>query len=170
MLSLLAYGKYIALNTSNAGSTHWSTDKKILYYHGKPIIIQRFQKMISDIIYEAEQILWEELIWTKSKDRFIISFDEIVDDVIFIKRGISFVSRSSNGFTDGLKWMLTRMSRHREGKMLLEDGDWNIRLVRRYIKKIDIFFELLLLAVHITGGQPARGSEITSVRYQNGFL
>ena len=170
MISLLAYGKHIALNTSNAGSTHWSTDKKILYYHGKPIIIKRFQKMISDTIDEAEQMLWEELMWTRASDRFVVPLDEIVDDVTFTKRGISFINRSSNGFADGVKWMLARMSRHEKGKAMREKGSWHIRQVRRYIKKIDSFLELLLYVVHTTGGQPARGSEITSVRYQNGFL
>ncbi|KAL2350057.1 hypothetical protein BJ546DRAFT_810284, partial [Cryomyces antarcticus] len=36
MISLLAYSKSIALNTSNAGSVQWSLDHKILHLHGRP--------------------------------------------------------------------------------------------------------------------------------------
>lgn len=111
MISLLAYGKHKALNTSNAGSTHWSADKKILYFHGKPIVIQRFRKMISDVMDEAEKMLSEELMWAKPQDRFIVPLDKIVDDVTFTKRGISFASGPSNGFNDGVKWMLNQMSK-----------------------------------------------------------
>jgi superfamily II DNA helicase RecQ len=170
MISLLAYGRYIAFNTSNAGSTHWSADKKILYFHGKPIIIQRFRKMIGDVIDEAEQILWKELMWAKPQNRFVVPLDKIMDDVTFTKRGISFANRPNNGFNDGIKWMLNQMSKQKNGGNMRKDGNWNIRQIRRYIRKIDAFLELLLLLVHTTAGQPARGTEITSVRHQNGFL
>jgi len=165
MISLLAYGRYIAFNTSNAGSTHWSADKKILYFHGKPIIIQRFRKMIGDVIDEAEQILWKELMWAKPQNRFVVPLDKIMDDVTFTKRGIFFANRPNNGFNDGIKWMLNQMSKQKNGGNMRKDGNWNIRQIRRYIRKIDAFLELLLLLVHTTAGQPARGTEITSVRH-----
>ena len=56
-LSLLAYGKHVALAASNAGNAYWSKDKKIFYLHGRPIYISRFRKMAQDIVAEAEQML-----------------------------------------------------------------------------------------------------------------
>ena len=47
---------------------------------------------------------------------------------------------------------------------------WRARLVRSYLRRTDRFLELLLLAIHITGGQPARGTEITGLRHRNGLL
>ena len=170
MISLLAYGKYVAFNTSNAGSTQWSADKKILYFHGRPIIIQRFLKMTGLVMDEAEKMLWDELMWTGKEDRFIVPLDKIVDDVTFTKRGISFASRPSNGFNDGIKWMLNQMGKHENGRKLRKNKNWDVRYIRRYLRKIDVFLELLLLLVHTTAGQPARGTEITSVRHRNGFL
>jgi uncharacterized membrane protein YgcG len=35
---------------------------------------------------------------------------------------------------------------------------------------MDAFLELLLFAMHTTGGQPARGTEITTIRFRNGFM
>jgi len=42
--------------------------------------------------------------------------------------------------------------------------------VRRYLRKIDRFRELLLFYIHLTGGQPARGTEMTTLRFKNGYL
>jgi hypothetical protein len=41
--------------------------------------------------------------------------------------------------------------------------------VQKYLQKLDRFRELLLFYVHVTGGQPARGTEITTIRFQNSF-
>lgn len=43
-------------------------------------------------------------------------------------------------------------------------------VVQKYLREVDRFPELLLFCIHITGGQPARGSEITTIRFRNGFL
>jgi hypothetical protein len=61
MLSLLAYSKFIALNTGNAGSIQWEPDQSIMYLHGRPIVIERFQQMVRKVITEAETLLWERL-------------------------------------------------------------------------------------------------------------
>jgi len=41
-------------------------------------------------------------------------------------------------------------------------------MVRIHLQRIARFLELLCLAVHLTGGQPARGSELLSIRWRNG--
>jgi len=60
MISLLAYGKAIALNHNNPGSVFWSKDKKTVYLHGRPIVIERFQRMVRNAITEAERMLLQE--------------------------------------------------------------------------------------------------------------
>lgn len=170
MISLLAYGKSIALNTSNAGSVQWSVDKKVLYLHGRPIVIERFRRMVREVVKEAERVLWEELMWTGPEGRVSIPLDKLADDVTFTKRGISFVSKSSNGLAGGLDWMIDRMLTSDEGRKMRTDGVWNARRIRRYLRKVDRCLELLLFSTHTTYGQPGRGTEITTVRHQNGFL
>jgi len=66
--------------------------------------------------------------------------------------------------------MVDRMRASEEGRKMRVNGVWNARLIRRYVRKVDKFLELLLFVTHTTAGQPARGTEITTVRYQNGFL
>lgn len=206
MLSLLAYGKHVALNTGNEGSTSWSADRRTFYLHGRPIVISRFQQMARGVVDDAEELLWRELMWEEGgpKERFAVALEDIVDDVTFTKLGVSFVSQKGNGLSEGLRWMLERMARSGSGRKMIRrlaaagneeegggeggedggDGDggaagrsgqavgtsWRVRRVRTYLRRVDRFLELLLLAAHITGGQPARGTEITGLRHRNGLL
>ena len=92
MLSLLAYGKHIALNHGNAGAVLWSRDGKEMAIRGMPIRLTQFQKMVHDVVREAEDMLWRKLMWTKYRERVEIPLDKLTDDVTFTKRGISFVN------------------------------------------------------------------------------
>jgi hypothetical protein len=58
--------------------------------------------------------------------------------------------------------MLTRAATT-EGALQLKraDGQWSVRVVRGYMIQMDRSLELLLFSVHVTSGQPGRGSEIT---------
>ena len=170
MINLLAYSKSIALSASNEGMVHWGPDRKWLTLRGRRLVIERWKRMVQEAVDEAERLLWEEVMWMRREDKFIIALDKIVDDVTFTRRGISFVSKSSNGFSGGLDWMIERMLVSSEGQKMRKNGGWNVRFVRRYLQKIERFLEMLLFITHMTAGQPARGSEITTARYKNGFL
>jgi hypothetical protein len=67
--------------------------------------------------------------------------------------------------------MLTRAMTTEGGLRLKRaDGQWSIKAVQRYLRQVDRFLELLLCSVHVTPGQPGRGSEITTIRHRNGIL
>ncbi|EOA84444.1 uncharacterized protein SETTUDRAFT_72551, partial [Exserohilum turcica Et28A] len=63
-------------------------------------------------------------------------------------------------------------ARSKEGGMRLQtlDGRWRGKRVGQYLRQVDWFLELLLFCVHVTSGQPGRGSEITTIRHHNGLL
>jgi hypothetical protein len=44
---------------------------------------------------------------------------------------------------------------------------WSPKAVQDYISRVDSFLERLLLLVHVTSGQPARGTETLSLRHVN---
>jgi superfamily II DNA helicase RecQ len=170
MISLLAYGKNLALNHGNAGAVLWSKDGKTMSLRGKPIVVAQFTKMIHNVIGEAEYMLWQKLMWTRNAQRFEIALDKLEDDVTWTKRGVSFIGNQHNKLDDNRKWMLQRAQSDKIGRKMFVDGVWVMGQVRAYLREIDKFRELLLLVVHLTGGQPARGTEITTVRFKNGFL
>ncbi|KAF4546948.1 Orsellinic acid-like protein [Elsinoe fawcettii] len=173
MLSLLAYGKSIAMKFSNAGMIQWSPDKQTMSIGGRPILMNRFKAMIDKVIMQAETTLWYNLMWEDagSSSRFEVPLEDIEDDVTFSKRGYSFVDNKTNGLTDGRTWMLEKMLKSVRGRSLWrKDYTWDIRRVKGYLQAVETFLRSLLFAVHVSGGQPARGPEITSLRFKNGFL
>ena len=165
VLSLLAYGKHIAMSSGSSGNTSWSADGRTVYLHGRPIVLARFGAMVREAVADAEGVLWSELLW--AADRFTVAMDRIVDDVSFTKRGVSFVSGDDNGLDGKLAWMLRRAL---DKTALFRQGTWQAREVRRYVRRVDAFLELLLFAMHTAGGQPARGTEVTTMRHRNGFM
>ncbi|KAL5371657.1 hypothetical protein DPSP01_014102 [Paraphaeosphaeria sporulosa] len=171
-LSLLAYGKHIAFAEGNSGNAYWSKDKTTFYLHGQPIRLNLFRSMAQDMVTEVEQMLWEELLWvTEAADRFSVKLKQLVDDVTFTRRGEFFGKHRSNGLADKLEWMLNQVERSEEGKKLQTvQGSWDAHQVRRYLRLVEQFLTLLMVCVHVTSGQPGRGSEITSMRFRNGLL
>ncbi|KAK5162702.1 uncharacterized protein LTR77_011237 [Saxophila tyrrhenica] len=170
MLSLLAYGKSVAMSHNNAGMISFSLNRTVMNFRGKPINLKKFSRMVQDVIAKAEDRLWGELMWTKRDDRFEIPLESLVDDVTFTKRGVSFITHGENGLTDKRQWMLEQAFAHAQEKKLRRGDSWAKLAVRQYLREIDRFRELLLFCVHVTGGQPARGSEITTVRFRNGYM
>ena len=169
-LSILAYGKSIAMNHSNAGSVSWSTDRTEMSYKGRPISVARFGAMIRGVIDEAERKLWEDLMWTTTQEeRFEIPLEKLQDDVTWTRRGVSFVDNANNGLQNKREWMIKRALSAAGGKNMWKQGVWSRVEVQKYLRKLDRFRELLLFCVHVTGGQPACGTEITTIRFRNGF-
>ncbi|KAK3935636.1 hypothetical protein QBC46DRAFT_346420 [Diplogelasinospora grovesii] len=56
---------------------------------------------------------------------------------------------------------------HGHEKWLLNRAKWRGQAVKDYLALINQFLETLLLLIHITGGQPARGTELLTIQYYN---
>jgi hypothetical protein len=127
--------------------------------------------MAQSIESELEEKFWQ-LCWVDDvAERFSIDLSRIEDYITFTTRGKSFVTTPGNHLSDRLAWMLRR-ARGTEGGMRLQtsDGRWRGKRVREYLRQGDRFLELLLGCVHIESRQPARGSEIVTIRHRNGLL
>jgi hypothetical protein len=188
MVSLLSYAKFISLRTpsSIASSMWWSQDQQTFFIKGRPVELERFCAMAQGIVADAKCLLWEELLWVKKKeDQLSENLAKIQDDVTITQRGASFLPPSR--LQEGRDWMLKQLSSVPAAQLLYhnqlqlqqqnaacavqETGvQWKEQEVQKHLRRVDRFLELLCLAVHITGGQPARGSELLSVRWRNGAL
>jgi hypothetical protein len=171
MISLLAYGKYLAMNHGNAGAIFWEKEDKVMQLHGMRIVMDKFKAMVGRSITDAEDLLWERLLWTEGGNRFEMDIGALEDDMSFRKRGSYFVTNRQNRLMSSwedktVTWMLAS---RRGSRMRQDDGSWHTRRVKEYLREVDKFRELLLFCIHVTGGQPARGPEILSLRYKNGF-
>jgi hypothetical protein len=57
MISLLAYGKYLAMNHGNAGAIFWEKEDRVMQLHGMRIVMDKFKDMVSRSITDAEDLL-----------------------------------------------------------------------------------------------------------------
>lgn len=85
VLSILAYGKSIALSHSNARAVSWSDDHLTMAFRVRDIVVARFGAMVRGVIEEAESKLWEDLIWARQEERFETPHDRLQDDVTWTR-------------------------------------------------------------------------------------
>ncbi|KAL2209730.1 hypothetical protein CC79DRAFT_1321165 [Sarocladium strictum] len=146
-LSLLLYGKKIARETSSQLMVSWNRQCDLMYFMGKPIAMDAIQSMVAEMITDAEDILWGELMFKEGHDvRFTILLDTIEDDLTYTHRGKSFI------YTNDLEGkeveMLEDLVRsRRKGEFLDPGGEWRWEGIRKYQKSVRKFEELLVLAV-----------------------
>ena len=98
--------------------------------------IKRFKDVIYDMIREAEDILWQDLMWvTQKKDRFEIDLDLVQDDLSLAKRGASWVTNEANGMKDKREWMMNQMLKALKDQQLWDRKKtiWRMTRVREYI-------------------------------------
>jgi hypothetical protein len=69
---------------------------------------------------------------------------------------------------EGRTWMINQLEAdHMLRRRFYSKGELSKAKVERYMKRADDLLELLLVLMHLTGGQPARGTELLSIRYKN---
>ena len=62
-------------------------------------------------------------------------------------------------------WLREEFDSGKGGKKMI----WRRSAVREYKAKVEAFLECLLLLIHLTSSQPARGTDILSLRHINSF-
>jgi superfamily II DNA or RNA helicase len=179
LIKWLGYGKIMSLQKINQPSITWTRskenrpDRDILYLHGKPLPIRRFKSAIHDMISETEDILWRDLMWTERKtDRFTIDLSRIQDNLADVQRDGSFINNPANDLGGKEAWMFDRMTAAKRSKRLVgrDRTRFSMGKVREYRQMVQRLKRLMLVAMHMSGGPPGRGQEITPLRFRNGVL
>ena len=142
----------------------------MVLFRGKRIVAAEFRAMLYTVSTRTEELLWGELMGTSTTGRSTIALDDLVDDVTFTKCGFSFLDDPANRLQNTYGWMLEKTNAHPGGRKMRRNGRWVARHVRKYLRPVDRFRKLLLVCVHLTGGQPRRGTEVTAICFKNGFL
>ncbi|KAL5604001.1 hypothetical protein FOVSG1_006751 [Fusarium oxysporum f. sp. vasinfectum] len=169
ILSLLLFGKKIARETGSRLMVSWSKQGEMMYFMGKPILMEDLRTMVAKMTADAEDLLWGQLMFKEGNDeRFVIPLAGIEDDLTQTRRGQSFIHR--NGLAGKEVEMLEDLiTSSRKTDLLDQTGEWKWAGIRKCLKLVKRFEEFLLLLAHITGGQPSRGEEITGLRLINGI-
>lgn len=178
-VSLRSFGKQIRDNTTSLGYIQWSDDGQTVQYKDIELSIQGFRHLVTAQVHRVQGLLENILMLGPDEAREdvvpVIYLHRLRDNPAVVENGWNFLLDHRNKTLLPCKkgWLLRRVlhfDRLREQFTYprhLRQVVWDKQAVRKYLKQIDTFLEGLLLLIHITSGQPARGSEITSLQHTN---
>ena len=169
MISLMAYGKYVAKVTGRAGVITWDEDGLGLQIKDKHMTIEGFKLMSHGVIKEAKDVLDTELLF--GCGQMTLDLANMRDVMSERKKGFCLIDDERNRLGGGLRDMLSLVKLASPEKTLLDGRQqWRRDRVIGYLERKKRFLELLMAAMHLTGGQPGRGSEIGSIKFRNSMM
>ncbi|KAM0689937.1 hypothetical protein Q7P36_008703 [Cladosporium allicinum] len=148
-LHLRSFGKRIRDCTTSLGYMRWSEDGQTIKYRDIELQIPVFKRFVLQQVQSAQQSLEALFILRTDESRAEIvpriTLHQIRDDPTNVTPGWSFLK-----------------DRHGARNII-----WDLKEFQLYHAQVDQFLEALLLLVHLTAGQPARGTEITGIQHAN---
>jgi hypothetical protein len=173
---LRVYGKKIRDSTTSLGYIIWSDDGQKLDYKGLELSMSGLKQFVRQQV-ELVQDQLQQLLLIHAKEVKedvipMLRLQDLKDDPALSRLGQSFLTDPRNlGLQDYDRWLLNRVLKYgwlqNEFFIDVKQAIWRLRAVEHYIRQVDEFLERLLLLVHITSGQPPRGTELPSLQYCN---
>jgi hypothetical protein len=184
VLSQLARGKSFNKEHQSPANIHWSTNEQTIHYFGKPMELVKLRDMCHTLTAELQTMLHALTMHTNMPT---IDLKKIVDTMShsagFRNTAYSFVDhpetkqvgRKHNYLFEiaqkevrskliSATWQLLRKNNE------TNQFEWNTRQVQGYLTKERQFLRKLMVAMHLTGGQPARRPELGSISLQQFIL
>jgi hypothetical protein len=177
---LRAYAKKVVHHTTSEGFITWSKDSSIVTYKDTAFSMDALRRFIAVQVDKAQQELDSLILLHPGEAR-----NNVVPQV-FLRRlqdnhsnkakGWNFLQdqRNADQLQQGSnRWLLNRVLENDwlRDKMLAMSPEsqlqWKKKAVQAYFDKVDAFLERLLLLIHMTGGQPPRGTELIGLQHSN---
>jgi superfamily II DNA helicase RecQ len=190
VLRLRAYGKGANKETNAVGHVLWVGDE-ILYGYVRYSMPQ-LRSMIHGLVASTRAELQRDLLLLDvdaSGDPVegatvlpAVEWDKLVDNPAELRSGWNFLQdpRNTFGGVDGASWLTGRVVCEKKLRRAFVDTEastlaiaaghgvaWVKQRVEQYERAMRLFREHLLVAMHMTGGQPARGTEVVTTTYMN---
>lgn len=178
-VQLRSFGKKIRDSITSLGYIQWSDDEETLFYKDLELQLSRFRSFVASQVKVA-QLLLEGLFMLHPEEKREdivppIRLHLVRDDPTVVDNGWNFLhdDRNRNSLPNQSTWLLRRVL---DNEWLRDDftltgwdkePKWRANKVQEYKSRVNRFLEHLLLLIHITSGQPARGTEIISLRHTN---
>lgn len=172
MLDLRAYGMKIGMNTTSPGHVDWSNGDT-LQYKSLKFSMADFRGMVAQLHQATRRALVEDVMLTPAADDIpAIPWQHLYDDPSNSEPNWSFLDdRRSKLPVDGHDWLFDRIGTrpHLAERFVRPETSSGIdqERMRDWFRQVIAFRGKLLALMHITGGQPARGPEILSIRHRN---
>jgi hypothetical protein len=192
VLRLRAYGKGTNQGTNSAGHVLWVGEEILYGYVRYRYSMPQLRSMIHGLVQATRMELRRELLLLEVDDAGdavegatilpTVAWDKMVDNPAELRAGWNFLQDARNTFggVDGAGWLAKRVAKEKKLRRSFVDADasrlaaaagcgvaWVKKRVEQYEEAMRRFREHLLVAMHMTGGQPARGTELVTTTYRN---
>ncbi|KAL8685459.1 MAG: hypothetical protein Q9218_007746, partial [Villophora microphyllina] len=167
ILDTRAYGMKIHYNTTALGDVDWVGEQ--IRYKAIEFDMDQFRGMVHGLVAQCRDLLVQKVMRCEEAELPKIPWSRLRDDPTRDGMGHSFVEDERNGWaTDDRLWLAQRLLRRGEFRTrgVVRDRAWTAEWEQCIVE----WRELFLILVHITGGQPARGPEIMSIRHRSSGL
>ena len=172
IMNLRAYGMKIAYNTTSEGRLSWIGDQ--IVYKDIEFTMVEYRTFVHGLVHEVERLLLDELLFARTVTESIptVNITQLKDNVLDDRTGFSFLQDVRNStLIDGAKWIRNRIESHPllRTQFLPVTADLHLPspAILTYLHHVRSFLTKLLLLMHITGGQPARITELLTVQHRN---
>lgn len=158
-------------------NVHWSDDEQTIYYMGKPVQLARIRGMIQAMTEELQTAVQ---VMTFHAPVPPIDLDQIIDSMAwseaFRRQNYSFIQHPDNPHQIKMEHEFLLQQAQKPGQQrwhLLRKNpttshlEWVPNQVKQYQSFERRFLRSLMVLMHITGGQPARGPELGSIKVSN---
>lgn len=180
ILSQLARGKKFNKTHQSPANIHWSNDEQTIHYLGQPVVLGKFKTMCHTLISELREMI-KELTFGSTVP--IIELDRIVDSMAwsqgFRRQNYSFLDHSQNQEQVGVGYQYlyerARQSQYQgrgtwklfQHNPITQQKEWCQPQKMKYLTRERQFLRKCMGGMHIMSGQPARGSELGSIKVSN---
>jgi superfamily II DNA helicase RecQ len=179
MLRLRTLARTLAKQRNTLGVVSWDGAKILVDRQSFTLI--DLQSMVHGLYETVRMQLWRDVLlldvdeWGRVRRGASplpkLRLEDLVDQPADLSPGFSFLKHPDNHFDAWEDWLLDRVVQEAPlvkrffGKP--DQAEWRDVAVAAYMKSVRKFKESLFTLVHLTAGAPARGTEITSIQYEN---
>jgi hypothetical protein len=173
-----SYGFKIRYTTTAEGCIQWIGDN-VLYQQIR-FGMSQVRSLVHGLVEEARKELFTELMMVdrnadgQGQQAPVIGWESMVDNPSESRVGWSFLDDERTKFAvDGQWWLFERIFKEQKlrqqfmDERLVGTPKFKKSAAEAYGRHVERFRELLLVLMHICGGQPGRAPEILGIRWKN---
>jgi hypothetical protein len=179
-LKFRRYGRSIRDTSTAHGFITWSDDSKTIGFKGIKLHLPDLRWFIRDRVGSTQELLEGILLIPPGYDGDRadvvppLDIRRLHENTAIDTPGWSFLDDPRNEeLQEKDKWLLDRVCTETSlNKRFMKSSNrgpptWRVPAVKAYLSHVAEFLSHLLLLIHITSGQPARGTELLTVQWRN---
>jgi hypothetical protein len=163
LLSLRAYGRVLARTDGSAFRVEWTDDGESVKWEDGILTMNQFRALGRRALNLVQETI-DELMGTF---RPTINLNLLRDRISEHRHGCSFVQEPKNDISSAYLNLANRICADTQSGLMTKNG-WNMRSVRRLLRKEEMLLEQIMLMMYLRGGQASRTTEFFSLRCWNG--